>query len=461
MPIGPTTYKGLTLPDAIPQGAGGLAIYNNFKFIADSLDDVLSVEATSKTTAYTVTTADNGKLILADATAAAFTITLPNASLAGSGFYVAFKKIDVSANAVTIDGFSSQTIDAAATYSLGAQHDYVVLACDGDEWHVIGNSQSETEIDGDAIDIDYNPTNYTEADSTLAGHLEGIDLELAASVGSLNNANIVVLEDQKTSGTDGQLLTAGDWRTRDITTEVADTGIRNAKVLFGLAVENDRLALNPFDRQVGATPAVDKGWHYLKLDALGTLLDACPTQQWRSLFATLRLAGLRLGEALRMTWLDVDQDRCIITVAHEGEATTKKRRREVPMVPKLQAELAQAYTKAAPGQLGPCPLRYINLHRDAAVILKRAGLEPWSKLFHTLRKNCESDWLAEHPVMAVCEWLGHDPTIAAKHYHQVGADTLAKVTGKLSIENEVDALRRKLAEAEAKIQELQQETSGG
>src|SRR6187455_125762 len=33
----------------------------------------------------------------------------------------------------------------------------------------------EDEIDGDALDIDFEPTNYTATDDNLAGHLEGID----------------------------------------------------------------------------------------------------------------------------------------------------------------------------------------------------------------------------------------------------------------------------------------------
>lgn len=52
------------------------------------------------------------------------------------------------------------------------------------------------------------------------------EAKLAAAVTAqfLKGTNFAVLEDQKTSGTDGQTLTSGDWRTRDLNTEVVDTG---------------------------------------------------------------------------------------------------------------------------------------------------------------------------------------------------------------------------------------------
>lgn len=71
----------------------------------------------SKTAAYTATA--NDFTILCDATSAAFTVTLPAAT--GSGRIYNIKKIDASANDVTIDGNAAETIDGAATKALSAQ----------------------------------------------------------------------------------------------------------------------------------------------------------------------------------------------------------------------------------------------------------------------------------------------------------------------------------------------------
>jgi len=60
-----------------------------------------------------------------NAVGGAMTVNLPAAI--GKGRLVTIKKIDSSANAVTIDGNSSETIDGATTYSLAAQYDVVQM----------------------------------------------------------------------------------------------------------------------------------------------------------------------------------------------------------------------------------------------------------------------------------------------------------------------------------------------
>ena len=74
-----------------------------------------------------------------DASAAAVTITLPLASQHVSRVY-SIKKIDASANAVTITPSGADTIDGAATYSLAAQWDSVTLVSDGSQWLKLGGT---------------------------------------------------------------------------------------------------------------------------------------------------------------------------------------------------------------------------------------------------------------------------------------------------------------------------------
>lgn len=88
----------------------------------------------AKTSGYTATSADD--FISCDATSAGFTITLPAAaSNTGKVFYI--KKIDSSANAVTIDGNASETIDGAATVTITLQYESLTIVCDGSNWHII------------------------------------------------------------------------------------------------------------------------------------------------------------------------------------------------------------------------------------------------------------------------------------------------------------------------------------
>jgi hypothetical protein len=92
------------------------------------------INVLTKTAAYTVEEDDD--LVLCNATGAAFTVTLPSAvSFEGRQFMV--KKIDASANAVTVDGNGAETIDGAATLSLATQWAKVHLVSDGANWQTV------------------------------------------------------------------------------------------------------------------------------------------------------------------------------------------------------------------------------------------------------------------------------------------------------------------------------------
>ena len=87
----------------------------------------------STTSAHNCTQSDH--YVLADATKAAFTVTLPNASLCPGKAYTV-KKIDSSAHAVTIASANGQTIDGATTYSLRSHYNAVDLVSSGGRWFV-------------------------------------------------------------------------------------------------------------------------------------------------------------------------------------------------------------------------------------------------------------------------------------------------------------------------------------
>lgn len=73
--------------------------------------------------------------VLVDASGGARTITLPAAALHTHRIYN-IKKIDVSVNAVTIDGNAAETIDGAATQTLAVQWDSYTIQSNGTEWFI-------------------------------------------------------------------------------------------------------------------------------------------------------------------------------------------------------------------------------------------------------------------------------------------------------------------------------------
>jgi hypothetical protein len=77
------------------------------------------------------------KCITADATGAAFTLTLPSAASVGSGVGGIVAKIDASANAVTVNTQGGQTINGASSYTLSAQFQAAYFLSDGANYRVV------------------------------------------------------------------------------------------------------------------------------------------------------------------------------------------------------------------------------------------------------------------------------------------------------------------------------------
>lgn len=94
--------------------------------------DTLSERASKVVAVSAAYTAKSNEVVLATATAA-FTVTLPAAS---AGKSVVVKKVDASANVVTVAP-ASGTIDGAGTSTLTAQWQSKEFISDGTNWFVV------------------------------------------------------------------------------------------------------------------------------------------------------------------------------------------------------------------------------------------------------------------------------------------------------------------------------------
>lgn len=204
-----------------------------------------------------------------------------------------------------------------------------------------------------------------------------------------------------------------------------------ARQIFGRAMRLDLIQFNPFDREDCSCPHLDHDWRYVSEAELELLLDAAPDIDWRCLLALCRLAGLRRGEAMALTWDRIDWARHVLHVRpRRRKATTKERARTVPITPRLYNLLLEAREQAG-ADPRVAPVGVNNIERTCVKIIERAGLTPWPKPLHTLRKNLVTDWQAKHPPLDVASWLGHDIRVAAEHYHQTRPETMAAVTGQI------------------------------
>lgn len=115
-----------TEPSTPATGLGWLDTSEDGEPAVLQVDTITSHE--TLTSAFTV--------VLCDATSGVITVTLP-AAADNEGRRYFIKKIDSSANAVTIDGNASETIDDSTTKVLSSQYDSAEIVCDGTEWWII------------------------------------------------------------------------------------------------------------------------------------------------------------------------------------------------------------------------------------------------------------------------------------------------------------------------------------
>lgn len=60
-----------------------------------------------------------------------------------------------------------------------------------------------------------------------------------------------------------------------------------------------------------------------------------------------------------------------------------------------------------------------NLTPHLRRIIKRAGLIPWPRTWHTLRASRRTELASNFPFHTVCSWIGNTKAIAVDHYLQV------------------------------------------
>lgn len=89
---------------------------------------------TTASSMYTLTRLDS--VLLVDATSGAATVAVPAAADYTDRQWIV-KKIDASANVVTLDATGANTIDGAGTYPLASQWDSVTIASNGTAWFVV------------------------------------------------------------------------------------------------------------------------------------------------------------------------------------------------------------------------------------------------------------------------------------------------------------------------------------
>ncbi len=213
---------------------------------------------------------------------------------------------------------------------------------------------------------------------------------------------------------------------------LADNSVRRnlgrCRQFFEAAVRKRLIGSNPFGHLKGITVKGNaERFRFVTGDEIQRVIDAAPDAQWRLIIVLARYGGLRTpSETLALKWSDVDWERQRIRVTSPKTAHVGKASRIIPLFPELLPHLQDAFELAAEGS-EYVVTRYRdatqNLRTTMLKIIKRAGLEPWERVFHNLRATRQTELARTFPAHVVCDWLGNSVAVAGEHYlHTTDAD---------------------------------------
>ena len=239
---------------------------------------------------------------------------------------------------------------------------------------------------------------------------------------------------------------AGD-KAKKLSSTTIHKRISFARQFFQDACDWELIEKNPFAK-IRTQGTSLKSNVEVPMETIQTVLKKCdPT--WKAIVGLSRIGGFRCpSETLSLTWGDIDWELGRISIPepkvehHEGRGV-----RSCPLFPELRTileELFEAYT--IDGKYPP-PESYVidkpeyraaamrpggwanaNLRTQFLKILRRAGVAPWSRLFHSMRATRQTELEREFPLHVVCSWLGNTEAVARKNYLLVTDADFAKAT---------------------------------
>ena len=227
--------------------------------------------------------------------------------------------------------------------------------------------------------------------------------------------------------------------------------LANCRAIFRQAVRWQMATENPFAET--ERPRVrTRRWHHIRPAEYLSLLEAAPDLRWRCLYAVLYTAALRIGEALSLTWADIDFERGELHVQNRaGTSSTppfllKANERRTILLARHTLALLAAYQTEAPTGVPYIFLtpdryqrvlarwhalhcidskwrnRYMvnNVVRDFKIHCRRAGIKFDGKCsIHTLRKSCGQNWaLAGVPIKTLQYLMGHSNERTTLRFYQ-------------------------------------------
>jgi integrase len=209
--------------------------------------------------------------------------------------------------------------------------------------------------------------------------------------------------------------------------------LQHARMFFAHARREGLVETNPFEFVRHRPGDASERRAYVPAADVLRAIEHTPKGTWKLLIALSRFAGLRVpSEALSLRWQDVDWERGRLTVpSPKTQHLAGRSYRVIPLFPTVRPFLEAAWDKAPEGAeyvipeeyrrraQGPAGWGNANLRTTLEKIVRRAGLEPWPRLWHSMRASCETDLARQFPLAVVAKWLGNTQAVAMRHYVDV------------------------------------------
>jgi integrase len=225
------------------------------------------------------------------------------------------------------------------------------------------------------------------------------------------------------------------WMTNEqgLSPNTAGQHIKRCRQMMRSALNDKLIEENPF-QDVKIVLRSDKSKNrFIDGPSALALLEACPDQEWRVIFALARFGGLRCpSELLALRWSDVNWDRNRFKVHSSKTKKAGKGERIVPLFPELRQELDLLWQLVQPGVLIASNSHVIQSYRCTEVNLRKtmhkiadiAGIERWPKPFIALRasRRTELERSRRHANHVLNDWFGHTEKVADEFYLQVTED---------------------------------------
>ena len=154
---------------------------------------------------------------------------------------------------------------------------------------------------------------------------------------------------------------------------------------------------------------------YITMEEYGKLLDACPSQEWRTIIALARIGGLRCpSELQRLRWSDVLHDRFVV-YSPKTEHHAGRDKRIVRLFDELRAELDK-HDKTGGFVVQGFQGKTWNLYAPFQEISERAGLGRIRCPFVNMRRSRANEVVRQFGEAMERMWIGHSWGVMEKHY---------------------------------------------